>query len=98
MLIYHNLQISTAGLAPLVFHLDIFRPKELDKTKHAYIVLSISSWVHFKKLRYVEKVSSLMSLSVTGSLKKTLWQKVGAIIAPNEAMNYKGCAPLGVRN
>lgn len=34
-----------------------------------------------------------MSLSVTGSLKKTLWQKVGAIIAPNEAMNYKDYAP-----
>ena len=49
------------------------------------------------KLGYVEKVSSLMSLSVTGSLKKTLWQKVGAIIAPNEAMNYKGAVrgPVG---
>ena len=48
LLIYHNLQISTAGLAPLVFHLGIFGPQKLDKTKHAYIVLSISSWVHFK--------------------------------------------------
>ena len=47
------------------------------------------------KLGYVEKVSSLMSLSVTGSLKKTLWQKVGAIIAPNEAMNYKGAVRGG---